>query len=882
MPIFSRWWTRRTLEQRLERELRDHLALEAEDQGGDWAAAHRALGNQTRIKEDTRAEWGGVWLERLSQDVASAMRQVVRRPMLSLGVAVTLGLGIAATTTIYAVIDGVMLRRLPYEEPAALVTVGAISGTFVAPGVQDLGPVSLLHYKQLRQRARVFDALVAVNTQRLMPLASPDGGETNVRAHEISDGLFGMLGTTTPALGRLFLPEEYETAQEGAVMVTFEEWHSRYGGDRGIVGRAIGRIRGGRFPAVVVGVLPPDFHPLEALFSGGERPGYYFPRAPELLPGDRGGEQWYVLGRLRRGVSNERAQSEVAGIAADVAREFPHAFGVRQGNGDPYRLGVNGLHEQTVGANAQVLRVFLGAAALLLALAVMNAATLLLARSLDRVKEFSIRMALGARRMRIVRLVICETGMLAIAGGGIGIVIAYGGVEAFVRFAPASIPRLNAVAIDGRVLAITAATSLVTGVAVGLLPALGLTRWGAWQPLQAGARSFAEPAVRTRTMLVAGQIALAIVLLAGAGLLFNSFVRMRSVDPGIDVDRIVTVTIPYKDAAAVRRLPLPQAWDRLLDELRAAPGVASAAGTSTTPFQTPFWSLRARVPGDEPDSWREGIAGYAITPDYLDTVGTRLLVGRNFHRLDGPRSERVALINESFARTHLHGADPLGLVVRLPEYDDGLRIVGVVEDVVQQRAEDGFRPAIYVPYTQYSGTAFVVAVVRTARPPETILNDLRAVSSRLVPGRQPDIRLMRDMLDSTLTAPRFRAMLIGAFAITATMLGAVGLYAAMAHFVERRHRELGIRLALGGQRGDVIRLVLERAMRLLLSGLVIGVVAALILSRALQGFLFGVEAHDIGTFVAVVITLLFVSAIASVLPARRAAAVDPITMLKAE
>jgi len=881
MPMFWGWWKRKRLEQRLERELRDHLALEAEEQGGDWVAAQRALGNQTRIKEDTRAEWGSVWLERLWQDVTSAVRHVARTPWLSLGVAVTLGLGIAATTTIYTVIDGVMLRPLPYEEPAALVTVGAVSGSFVAPGVQDLGPISILHYQQLRQRARVFDTLVAVNTRRLMPLASPDGGETNVPAHEISGSLFAMLGTTTPALGRLFLPEEYETAREGAVMVTFEEWHSRYGGDPGIIGTTIGRIRGGRFPAVVVGVLPPDFHPLEAFLAGGERPGYYFPRAPELVPEDRGWESWYVLGRLRPGVSNEQAQSEVARIAADVAREFPQAVGVRQRNGSPYRLGLNGLHAQTVGADAQVLRVFLGAAVLLLALAVMNAATLLLGRSLDRVKEFGIRMALGAGRMRVVRLVICETGMLAIAGGALGIVVAYGGVEAFLRFAPASIPRLNVIAIDGRVLAITAATTLLAGIGVGLLPAFALTRWGPWQPLRAGARSFAESALRGRTMMVAGQMALAIVLLASAGLLFNSFVRMRSVDPGIDVDRIVTVTIAYKDAA-VGRLPLPQAWDRVLDELRAVPGVHSVAGTTASPFQTPFWSLRARLPGDDPDSWRDGIAGYAITPDYLDTVGTRVLVGRNFQRLDGPRSERVALINESFARTHLHGVDPLGLVVRLAEYDESLRIVGVVEDVVQQRAEEGFRPAIYVPYMQYSSGAFVVAVVRAARSPEPMLNDLRAVSLRLVPGQQPTIRLMGDMVDSTLTAPRFRAMLIGAFAVTATLLGAVGLYAALAHFVERRRRELGIRLALGGQRGDLIRLVLKRAMRLSLSGLAIGVVATLILGRALQGFLFGVQAHDLGTFVAVAVTLLLVSAIASVLPARRAANVDPITMLNAD
>jgi putative ABC transport system permease protein len=822
-------------------------------------------------------------MENLARDVAIAARSVARRPVLSLGVAVTLGLGIGATTTIYAVVDGVMLRRLPYEEPSTLVTLGALSplGAFVAPGVQNLGPISLLHYQQLRARVRSFDTLVAVRVDRLMPLATPDGGEMNVRAHEISDGLLEMLGTTAPAVGRLFLPEEYGTPQEGAVMVAFDEWQRRHGGDPGIIGRTIGRIRGGRFPAVVVGVLPPDFHPLEAFFASGERPGYYFPRAPELLPEDRGWEPWYVLGRLRPGVSIEQARAEVERVAADVAREFPEAVGVRQRNGSPYRIGLNGLQAQTVGANAHVLGVFLGAAALLLALATMNAATLLLARSLDRSKEFGIRMALGAGRTRVVRLIVCETGILAIAGGALGVLIAYAGVGAFLRFAPSSIPRLNAIALDGRVLTMTAAASIAAGIAVGLLPALGLTRWGPWQSLQAGAHSFAEPTSRLRSVLVAGQMTLAIVLLAGAGLLFNSFVRMRSVDPGIDADRLVTLTVPYKDAA-FGRLPLPQAWDSVLDELRAVPGVQSAAGTTTVPFQTPFWSLRARLPGDGLDTWRSGIAGYAITPDYLETVGTRLLAGRNFDRLDGPGKERVALVNESFVRTQLDGVDPIGIVVRLTENDERVRIVGVVEDVIQQRAEEGFRPAIYVPYTQYGGTAFVVAVVRTTLSAEAMLGDLRAVSTRLIPGRQPDVRVMRDLMASTLTAPRFRAMLIAAFAAAATMLAAVGLYAALAHFVERRRRELAIRMALGANRADVVRMVLGRGLRLSMSGLAVGAMAALLLSRTLRGFLYGVDSHDPATFMMVAVVLVLVSLAASVLPARRATAADPIIVLKTD
>jgi putative ABC transport system permease protein len=880
----------------LDEELRFHLEQEAallRDAGLDPEEARRqarqCLGGVEQCKEAVRDARGLGLVEDLARDAVIAARNLTRMPALSLGVAVTLGLGIGAATTIYAVVDGVMLRRLPYDEPSTLVTVGSPSGSFVAPGLQDLGPISILYYEQLRERARSFEMLSAVNTRRLMPLAAADGGQEEVPAIEISVGLLELLNASSPALGRAFLPEEYATpegggllTQEGAVMVTFEEWQGRYGGDTTLIGRTIGHIRGGRFPAVVIGVLPSDFRPLEAFFASGERPGYYFPRAAEGLPADRGWETWYVLGRLRPGVSIDNARAEVERVAADIARESPAAVGLRQRNGAPYRIGLNGLQAHTVGASGRLLGLFLGAAALLLVLATMNAATLLLARSLDRSKEFALRMALGAGRMRVIRLMLCETGMLALAGGALGALIAFAGVGAFLRFAPSSIPRLNAVALDTRVLTMAAAISIAAGVAVGLLPALRLTRGGPWEPLQASAPSLAEPTSRLRTVLVAGQMTLAIVLLAGAGLLFNSFVRMQSLDPGIDADRLVTVVAPYKDAASVARLSLPQAWDRILEELRAVPGVEMVAGTTTAPFQTPFWSLRVQLPGDDRDTWRDGIAGYAITPDYLDAVGTRLLRGRNFERLDGTGTERVALVNESFVRTQLGGRDPIGTVVRASETDDSARIVGVVEDVIQRRAEDGFRPAIYVPYTQYDRTSFVVAVVRTTLPAEALLDDLRAASVRLIPGRQPNVRVMRDLMASTRTSPRFQTLLVGAFALIATALAAVGIYGAMAHFVRRRRRELGIRMALGANRRDVVRMIVGRGLRLSAGGLAVGMVAALFLSRAMRGFLYGVEPHDPATLIAVAVTLVLVSVLAALVPARRATKVDPVLALKVE
>ena len=873
----------------LNEELRFHLDKETQllHEGGlDEREARREallrLGGIERCKEDVRDARGVRLLDDLGRDIALAARSLARKPFFSVGVALTLGLGVGATTTIYTVVDGVMLRPLPYQEPSTLVTVGAVSsGALVAPGVQALEPISLLHYQHLRERARSFEILAAVNTERLMPLSIRDGGEEEVPAHEISSEILTLLGAATPALGRAFVSQEYGSLQEGAVMVTYEEWQSRYGADLGIIGRTIGRIRGGRFSAIVVGVLPSDFRPLEAFSAAGEKPGYYFASAPERLSDDRGWERWYVLGRLKPGISIAQARTEVERIAGDVVREFPEAAGSRRGNGSRYQIGLNGLQAQTVGASGRVLTLFLGAACLLLVLASMNAATLLLARSLERSKEFGIRMALGAGRMRIIRLILSEAGVLAIAGGAMGVLLAYGGVAAFLRYAPASISRLNTVAVDGRALAVAIATSLVAGMVVGLFPAIRLARRALSGRLRGTGHSFAEPTSRLRTVLVGGQMSLAIILLAGAGLLFNSFVRMQTLDPGFAGDGLVTMTARYKDAASVAGLPHWRAWDRVIEELRSIPGVRSAAGTTAVPFQAPAATVRVQLLEETSDAWRDGIAIYAITPGYMSTVGTRLLAGRGFEPLDGPDTEHVALVNESFARAHLDGRGPIDAVLRLSESDHLVRIVGVVEDVVQRRAEDGFRPAVYVPYTQYSA-AFVVAVIRTSLPTNAVYKDVRTVSERLIPTRQPDIRTMQDLMASTRSSPRFQAMLIGSFALVATLLAAVGLFGTMTHFVDRRRRELGIRIALGASRDGVMRMVFGQGMRLTMAGLAIGMIGALFLSRTLTSLLYGVEPNDPATLLLVGVVLVLVSAAACLIPALRAISVDPVTVLKAE
>ena len=833
----------------------------------------------------------GSWM----QELRIAARSLARRPGFSLGVALTLGLGIGATTTIFSVVDGVMLRPLPYEEPSTLVAIGALLPTAEwrdrEANLQDLALISTPNYEDFRERTRSFEKMAAIEKIDIY-LADVGDGPDKLAGARISPELFEILGVS-PALGRTFFPEEYSVASENVAMLTYGTWQRHYGGDPGVLGRPAER----HTPSmIIVGILPRDFRPPEALFPSDEAPEFYRPlQSDDRRYTRRGTRRLLVLGRLDRRTSVEQARAEAVRIAADLTVEFP-GDNVRA-DGSRLGIGLNDLHAQTVGTTGKALGIFLGAAGLLLLLAAMNAATLLLSRSLDRTRELGVRLALGAGRGRVVRLLVSEAGFLSLVGGTFGVLLAYGGIGVFLRYAPSSIPRLNTVAVDARVLVVAAVVSLGTGIAAGLLPALRLTRSGAWERLQGAGSTFAEPTSGLRATLVGGQMAVAVVLLSGAGLLFGSFVRIRAVDPGFEPDGLIAMTENIDLLARVREVTAPeggprpspitgtwQGWDIVLAELATVPSVDAVAGTTNLPFQSPSWAPRLLLPGDAPETWREGIAGYAITPGYLETMGTRLLQGRDFERLDGPDAERVALVNQSFIRTQLRGGDPIDMVVRRSVGDEEIpiRIVGVVEDVVQARAEEGPRAAFYVPYTQYRG-AIVQAVVRTTLPTDVIIPELRRAAGRFNPMVPPQNLLpLGDRMAATRTSPRFQAMLIGAFAIVAMLLAAAGLYGSLAHAVARRKREFGVRMALGADRAGVLRLVLTQGMRLAMTGLGLGMIATLFFTRTLAGFLYGVEPNDPATLLMVGAVLVVVSTAACLAPARRATAVDPVSVLKAE
>lgn len=812
------------------------------------------------------------------QDLGVAGRGLLRRPGFAIGVALTLGLGIGATTTIFSVVDGVLLRPLPHHEPDRLAAVGAVFPTREwadeEARLQHLAGISMLNYRDFAQRAGSFERLAAVEVTSLL-FPDEGSGPELASAARVGPDLFPMLGAS-PVLGRLFVPEEHGVDGPSAIVLSHAAWERRFGSDPDVVGRSLERVG---LPAVIVGVLSPDFRLPEMILR--DTPDFWLPLQPEHdRYASRGMRSLYVVGRLAGDESVEGARMEAERIADELAAEFPD--GNVYPDGSHFGIGVNGLLEQTVGTTGRTLRIFLAAAALLLLLAALNAATLLLARSLERVRELAVRAALGAGRARMVRLLLAEATLLSVVAGAIGIMIAYGGVEAFLHFAPSSIPRLGDVVVDLRVLAVAAALSLGTGVAAGLLPALRTTRRGPAERLRS--RSGAEPASRLRAALVGGQVTLAVLLLSGAGLLLSSFVRIVTVQPGFEPQGLVTLNVSVKRPNAPPDEPTWQAWDGVLEELAAVPGVQAIAGTSNRPFQSIQWGPRVLLPDDAPETWRDGITGYAVTPGYFLTLGTRVVAGRDFGRQDGLDAERVAIVNEEFVRTQMDGRDPLGVVVRNVEGDDvtALRVVGVVENVVQERADEGLRPAIHVPYTQVDWPAIQV-VVRTELEPGAVLADLRqavAQFSAFVPPR--DVGTLEDRIAASRTTPRFQMMLLGSFAVAALLLAAVGLYGALSHSVQRRRRELGVRIALGAERSGVLGLVVRQGMVITGGGLALGLAATPLTTRVLSAFLFEVAPNDPLTLAGVVAVLLAVSVLACLVPARRATTVDPAEVLRAE
>lgn len=824
----------------------------------------------------------GRWMEGWMADVRFALRGFRRRPGFVLLVLLTLGLGIGATTTIFSVVDTVVLRPLPYENAGSLVALG---NTFPErewanreEGLQHLAGVSYLNFIEVRERARGLEEVAAGEWGNVL-LPDQGCGPEVANLLRVTEGFFDLLGVS-PLLGRTFLPEEYGTTPEPIVILSHGAWMDRFGGDPGLVGTSVPTF-GSTF--TVVGVLPPTFQPPEALYPSNVE--FWVPLDPgHPRYSERGRRSLTVVGRLRPGTSLDQLRAELHGVAAWLAGEFPD--GNVYPDGSHFGWGANSLHAQTLGGTGRTLMIFLAASALILLIAVLNAAHLFLVRGLDRVGEISLRRAVGADSWAVTRNLLTESVILSLGGGVLGALVAVGGVKAFLQFVPSSMPRLGDVAVDVRVLAVCALVSLGVGIATGLAPALRFGRRELAETLkQGGSRSISRAGGRSRLFLVSAQLALALILTVGGTLLFESFLRVRGVDPGFDPQNLLTFSMPMKRPTTGEEAGAWVAWESLYREVEEVPGASVAMG-SNLPFEDPNWAPSVFLPGDPPETRRQGIAGYVVTPGYREVLGIPLIDGRDLSSADGPDAQPVALANQAFFHEVFRGGEAVGREIFL-RGDQGdvlsLRIVGIVGDVVRTRAEEPKGPALYVPYTQTEWSYNVRVAVRTHRDPADVAPELRQAASRFFsafPVR--DLATMSSRVGNTRTEPRFHAILLVSFAGVAIFLAAVGFYGTLAHMVGRRTRELGIRMALGADGGSILGLVLRQGGLAVGLGLGAGGAGAFLLTRFLDQYLFQIGSLHPPAFLWAGLVLVLLAALATVGPVRRARGVDLVESLRVE
>ena len=807
-------------------------------------------------------------MQTLLNDLRHATRRLRRSPGFTALAALTVGLGVGATTAMFSAVNGVLLKPLSYPEPDRLVMLRG--ATLARPGRS--GVISYPDYRDWRRENRSFESLAAPRPANVT-LSGP-GSPERIEGARVTASFFQIL-RVTPARGQLF-PEEVDRPGGALVAVVSDALWRRLGADPALVGRSL--TLDGR-PHTVIGILPRTFRPPREI----ERAEVF---APLALDGagleERGSRSLVAIGRLRSGVSLEQARADLAQVARSLEKEHPdHNTGVG--------AMLESLHADTVGELRRPLLVLSGAVAFLLLIACANVANLVLPRALARRREVAIRAALGAQRSRLVRELLTESILLGVVGGAAGVALAHLGLEALVSLAPAGTPRIEDVTLDGRVLGFSLALSLLTGVAFGLVPALSASRTDVHAALHESGRSPALARHPGARLLVVAEIALSLVLMAGAGLLLESFRRQLSIDPGFDPRNVLTLAVSLPDARYARPDQRAGFYAELVEGVRHLPGVISAAAITPLPLGGDAVATRFTVEGrPAPPPGQKPRAEYrAVTAGYFETMRIPLRKGRTFDARDRQGAQAVAVVNETLAAEVFPGQDPLGRRIKIgittDESDPStFEIVGVVGDVRHFGRRIFSPPEIYVPHPQQSWP-WMSLVVRTSGDPASLTAAVRRQVAALDP-EQPvhDARPLLDLLSDSLAASRFVMALLAGFALLGLALATVGVYGVVAGSVERRTGEIGLRLAVGAHPGDVLRMVLVQAARIAAAGVTLGLLAAFALTRVMQTLLFDVSPTDPATFAAVAAVLALATLLASYLPARRAARLDPATVLREE
>jgi predicted permease len=876
-------------ELRFHEELKAHALADADGMSGDEAraAARRRLGNPLRLREQSREAWMFATVETFAQDVRHALRLMRRAPEFTFTALVTLALGIGLNTAIFSVAYGVLWRPLPYPSPDRLVIVSSAQQT--ETGVKTFSTWAPVTYEALRPRVTTLDHLAAYSsidvqfTGRGEPLRLP--------ALDVSPNFFAALGVN-PARGRAFLTGAAAQGDDRTAIVSDRLWRTSLMADPAIVGQSIS-IDG--LPRTVVGVLPPDFsfRPVVARLGA-------LPEADIFLPnrwsGDTGRSAFlFLLGRMKPGATQERAEAELTALVSDPSIAPAGALAQAGAFAPNARTLARtaGLQEYGTESVRTLLLILLGAVSFVLLIACVNVANLQMARLTARRGELSVRMALGAGRRRIVRQLLTEAVVLSLLGASLGVMLAQIAIHVTLPLVPQFVlPRLGGIVIDARVMAFCLGLSLVSTLLVGLVPALrvGGAAFGEGLALHAGdARTTGDrQGERLRTLLVAAQIAMTLVLLIAAGLLIHSFVRLTSVSPGFEssgrdgVVQTVKVTLPENLYDEPERI---HAFARgVLDRIQYLPGVKSASLINSAPFGMMFIQGDFDIEGLPKPTLRAGEP--KIDAGYFKTMGIPLLAGRDFTAGDTAAAPTVAIVSERIVRECFPGGqgEALGRRVRMNGRGEWLTVVGVVADIRQRGLDRGVQPMLYVPFQQdRSGfIRFVSFVARTAAP-ASAADSIRAEIRRAAPDLPIESTVtMDEAVAASVAQPRFRMWLLVLFAVTATLIATCGIYGLMAYAVTQRRREIGVRMALGATRRDVLRLVLTRALRIVVAGLIVGLAGAAAVTRVLQTFLFGVTPTDPIAFTIVTLLLIAVGLVAAWLPARRATRIDPWAALRAE
>ena len=815
------------------------------------------------------------------RDFRHSLRSLVKQPLFSGIVVLTFALGIGANSAVFSVVNAVLLRPLPFHDPQSLVAVGEFDTREKADPGTEIESISYLDYVDWRAQTSVFEHVAVYTNNSVSTLA--DGNEAlHVQGEAVSADLFPLLGVQ-PMLGRTFLPNEDEPGNH-VVILSHQLWQRRFGADPNILGRTV-TLNGQGFQ--VIGVMPPRFtFPISSISPELWIPMSLLRERPkdgsEPMTEQRDNDFFGCIARLKPGVSLQQAQANINTVTANWHRQYPDT---------KLQVGAKVIPQisSMVGNTHSALLMLCAMAACVLLVACVNVANLLLARSLSRNREISIRAALGAGRWQIIKQLVAESTLLGALGGLAGFLIAIWGIDSLKAFLP-SIPRIDEISPDLRVLAFTALVSVGVGVVAGLLPAWRASHPNLATSLNEAARGSSEGAAgrRTRSALVVVEIVLALVLLASAGLLVESFLRLQKVPAGFDTMNVTTARVTLPDSNYGTPQQAAGFYKKVLDRVSVLPGVESAGAAWWIPLSGSEIGFTFNLeehpvaPGQQPVAQVN-----VVTPNYFQAVNASIRRGRAFSERDDRTALPVVIVSESFAKQFFPGEDPVGKRITLngsvdPGKPPVREIVGVVADMHLISLRLAPKPQIYVPHQQFAIPTMSI-FVRSRLDSQSITAAVRSAVGEIdksVPVYRT--QTLASYMSKSIAQPRLNAMLVGLFALIALLLAAAGIFGVMSYSVTQRTQEIGIRLALGAQRYDVLRLIVGQAMRFVGAGVLLGLIGVFVCTRLLQSLLFGIGAMDLRTMLGVTLILIAVAFVACLLPARRATQVDPVQALRAE